>query len=147
MFNILLLAAQMVSVPVPRDKLPPVAPGARLSLVVADTVSQTDPQPLCADHCLSLYRGTFRNTVALAGPPLPERFAGRVLMGSPYNMPYRLALIVEHRDGQEPLIRDQAAFGDRSHEACFEEENSDTLAWQPQGERIILRRKVICVRE
>ena len=147
MLNILLLAAQLVSVPAPRDKLPPVASGARLSLVVADTVSETDPQALCPDGCLTLYRGTFRNAVVLAGPPLPERFAGRVLMGTPYNMSYRLAMIVEHRDGQEPLIRDQAGFGDRTHEACFENETVDTLAWQPQGDRILLRRKIICVRE
>ena len=151
MFDVfwLALTAQLVAVPSTRDgTLPPVDDPASLSLVIANTVSETDPMPLCSDEaCPSLFLGKFRNTEVLAGPPLPSNFSGRVRMGSSYNMSYRLAMIVEHRDGQEPLVRDQAGFGDRSHEACFEHEDAKSLGWRPAGERITLKRDIICVKE
>jgi hypothetical protein len=33
-------------------------------------------------------------------------------------MHYGLALILEHRDGREPVVRAMAGFGDRIHEAA-----------------------------
>jgi hypothetical protein len=145
----LLLAAQLVAVPVARGgALPPVGDPGRLSLVIADTVSETDPRALCPDRsCASLFLGKFANTEVLAGPHIASTFSARVRMGSPYNMSYRLAMIVEQREGQEPLIRDQAGFGDRSHEACFEHEDASSLGWRPVGERIVSRRNTICVKQ
>jgi hypothetical protein len=117
-------------------------------LVVADTVSETDPQPLCGTgHCNSLYLGRYANAVILAGPPVEREFTARVEMGSPWNMRYRLALIVEHRDGGEPLVRAMAGFSDRTHEACFDGRDTRTLGWQISGPRIVRRREVICVTE
>lgn len=142
-----LVAQAVVSVPAPprRELEPPADPG-RLSLVVADTVSETDPRPLCATRrCNSLYLARYADAVVLAGPAVERAFAARVEMGSPWNMRYRLALIVEHRDGQEPLVRAMAGFGDRSREACFEWRDTRNLGWQPSGPRIVRRDDVICV--
>jgi hypothetical protein len=144
---LLWLTAQLVAVPAAREgALPPVSDPTRLSLVIADTVSETDPRPLCSEQgCASMFLGKFANTQVLAGRPLAAKFSARVRMGSPYNMSYRLAMIVEHRDGQEPLIRDQAGFGDRSHEACFEDEDTISLGWRPSGKRIVSKHSTICV--
>ena len=145
-----LLAIQMVAVPVTDTgrHLPAVQDASQLSLVVAETVSETDPRPPCPDrNCSSLFLGKFKNTQDRAGGPVPAEFAGRVEMGSPYNQSYRLAMIVELRPGQEPLIRDQAGFGDRSHEACFEREDRKSLGWSPSAARVSLKRDVICVKE
>lgn len=144
----LVLTIQLVAVPGSREKaVPPVGDSTRLSLVVSDTVSETDPIPLCSDDsCPSLFLGRFKNTEVLAGPPVPSNFSARVQMGSPYNKSYRLAMIVEHRDGQEPLIREQAGFSDRSQEACFEREDAKSLGWRPSGGRVLNKRDTICVK-
>jgi hypothetical protein len=91
--------------------------------------------------------GRFKNAEVLEGPQTGKSFSARVKMGSPYNMSYRLAMIVEQRDGQEPLIPDQAGFGDRSREACFEREDAKSLGWRPSNERIHYIRDTICVRQ
>lgn len=145
----MLLSAQLLTIPTTREEhIPPVSDPARLSLVIADTVAETDPRPLCSEGmCTSLFLGQFKNVEVLAGRPVLSPFSARVRMGSPYNMSYRLAMIVEHREGREPLILDQAGFGDRSHEACFEHEDAASLGWRPSGERIIIRRNAICVKE
>lgn len=49
-------------------------------------------------------------------------------------MHYRLAMIVEQREGQEPLVRALAGFGDRSHEACFELRDTENLNWPITGQ-------------
>jgi hypothetical protein len=143
-----LVLAQAVSVPAaPRSQLDPPIDSARLSIVVADTVSETDPQPLCdGATCRSLYLGRYANSVVLAGPPLPRDFSARVEMGSPFNGRYRIALIVEHREGLEPLVRSMAGFGDRSHEACFDWRDT-AFDWPVSGPRIVKRRRVVCVAE
>jgi hypothetical protein len=56
-------------------------------------------------------------------------------------------MIVEHRDGAEPLVRSMAGFGDRTHEACFDWRDTDSFDWQVSGPKIIKRRRVICVAE
>lgn len=143
------LVFQTVSVPAPpRRQLEPPADPNGLSLVVADTISETDPQPLCdTGRCNALYLSRYANAVTLVGPPVEREFAARVEMGSPWNMSYRLALIVQQRDGQEPLIRGMAAFGDRTHEACFDLRDTENLRWQVSGPRIVKRNEVICVKE
>jgi hypothetical protein len=149
LFLAALLAQAVVSVPAPprRELDAPVDP-ARLSLVVADTVSETDPQPLCANgECNSLYLARYREAVLLAGPPVEPEFTARAEMGSPWNMHYRLAIIVEHRDGQQPLVRAMAGFGDRSHEACFDLRDTRNLGWQVMGPRIVQHGEVLCITE
>ncbi|HEX8643960.1 MAG TPA: hypothetical protein VF702_08615 [Allosphingosinicella sp.] len=145
----LLIAQAVVSAPAPpRRELEPPADPSRLSLIVADTLSETDPQPLCGEgRCNSLYLARYGNAVVLAGPSVGLEFTARVEMGSPWNMQYRLALIVEHRDGREPLVRAMAGFGDRTHEACFDWRDTRNLGWQVSGPRIVLRREVLCVTE
>ena len=144
----LILAQAVVSIPAspPAEPLP--APGGadRLSLVIADTVSETDPQRLCDQpDCTSLYLGSYRNAVVLAGLPVGQEFEARIEMGSPWLRPYRLAMIVEHRDGREPLVRAVTGFHERTGEGCFETRDTDALEWAPEGPGITVRRRVICV--
>jgi hypothetical protein len=144
----LFLAQAMVSVPAPprRELDAPVDPN-RLSLVIADTVSETDPQPLCDRGCNSMYLARYANAVLLAGYAVEREFAARAEMGSPWNMHYRLAVILEHREGREPLVRAMAGFGDRTHEACFDWHDTHNLGWDVSGPGIIRRGEVICVTE
>ena len=143
-----LLLAQMVNLPAaPRTEVEPPIDPARLSIVVADTISETDPHRVCeGSRCRSLYLGRYANGVVLAGPPLPPDFTARVEMGTPFNQRYRLALIVEQREGQEPLVRSMAGFGDRSHEACFDWRDTD-FDWAVSGPNLTKRRRVVCVTE
>jgi len=54
----LVIAQALVSVPAPPRQAPePPLDTSRLSIVIAETVSQTDPQPLCARGCNSLFLG------------------------------------------------------------------------------------------
>lgn len=145
----LLLAQAVMSVPAaPRRELAPPTDLARLSIVVADTAGETDPKPLCRrSDCLSMFLGSYVNAVVLAGPPIGPRFKARVEMGSPFIQRYRLALIVEQRPGQEPLVRSMAGFGDSSHEACFDWRDTEGWKWEVAGPRIVKRGAVICVAE
>lgn len=144
----LLVAQAVVSVPAPpRRALEPPVDTGRLSVVVADTVSETDPQPLCKRDCNSLFLGRYANAVTVAGRPVEPEFAARVEMGSPWNMHYRLAMIVEHRPGREALVRAMAGFGDRDHEACFDLRDTEKLGWAVSGPRIVKHGLVTCVRE
>lgn len=116
--------------------------------MIADTVSETDPQPLCAQpNCRSLFLGRYRNAVVRAGLLLASDFAARIVMGSRWNMAYRLAMIVEHREGQEPLVRAVAGFGDRRREACFDPRDIEPLGWQVEGSGIVHRNRALCVTE
>lgn len=125
---------------------PPVA--ANLSLVIADTVEQVDPQPLCAQaNCTSLFLGTFRHGHVLAGQAMPAMFAARLEMGSPFLSRYRLALIVEQRPDAEPLVRAQAGFNVRTGVACFEPADVRSLGWTPSGAGISVKGDLICVKE
>jgi len=94
-----------------------------------------------------MYLARYANAVVRAGRPVEPEFAARVEMGSPWNMRYRLALIVEQRDGQETLVRAMAGFNDRTHEACFEWRDTRNLGWQVDGPGIVRRRDIICVTE
>lgn len=123
-------AAQPVQVPVP-DEVPdrrapngflyrPVA-GSALSLVIADTVTQTEPRRLCMRvGCRSIFKASFRDAVTLAGELLPHDFAASLEMGSPYPQSYRLALVVERRPGQALLVRASRGFHYLTKLACFE---------------------------
>jgi hypothetical protein len=145
-----LLAQAVMNVPAHSPAAAPGVPAdpARLSLVIADTVSETDPQPLCdRPDCTAMFLGRYRNATILAGPPLAAAFAARVEMGSPWNRPTRLAMIVEQRDGREMLVRAMAGFNLRTGEACFEAHDTDGLGWHPEGPGIVTRRDAICVRE
>jgi hypothetical protein len=146
----LLFAQAVVSVPAisPAELFRAPADPAQLSLVVADTVSETDPQKLCAqDNCTSLFLGRYKDARTLAGVALPTQFAARVEMGSPWNMPYRLALIVEQRPGMEPLVRAMAGFNLNTSEACFDVRETDALRWSPEAPEIIRHNAVTCVKE
>jgi hypothetical protein len=129
----------------PPGALPP-ADAARLSLVIATTVSETDPQPLCdRPNCTSLFLGQYRDARTLAGPAVGPEFRARVEMGSPWNMSYTLALIVEDRPGQEPLVRAMAGFNQRTGQACFESDETRALNWAPEGSGLSQANGRICV--
>jgi len=147
----LLLAAVEVMAPAVSPVQSPLsvpADPAQLSLVIVDTVSETDPHPLCPQaNCTSLFLGAYRNAAVKAGLPLAREFTARVEMGSPFITPYRMVLVVERREGAEPLVRAIRGFNNRTHEACFENGEMDGIDWQPQGEGISYKGKVLCVVE
>ena len=71
------LAQAMTAVPAysPPASRPHYDP-AMLSIVVADTVKQTDPRPLCArPDCTAMFLGTFMKARTLAGLTVGEKFA------------------------------------------------------------------------
>ncbi|MFN3726772.1 MAG: hypothetical protein ACK4SZ_10760 [Allosphingosinicella sp.] len=145
----LLLLAQSVAVPAvsPPRAHPAVAPDS-LTLVVADAIEQTDPQPLCAaPDCTSMFLGRFDNARVLAGAGLPQAFTARLEMGSPYISRYRLALIVEQRPGNEAIVHDVAGFNSRTGIACFDHMDTGRLGWTPTGAGITTERGIICVTE
>ena len=145
----LLLLAQSVAVPAvaPPRVHAAVAPDS-LTLVVADAIEQTDPQPLCAaPDCTSMFLGRFENARVLAGADLPQVFTARLEMGSPYISRYRLALIVEQRPGNEAIVHDVAGFNSRTGIACFEHMDTTRLGWTPTGTGITTERGNICVTE
>jgi hypothetical protein len=145
----LLLFQAVLNVPAysPPGALPPVD-SARLSLVVATTVSETDPQPLCdRPNCTSLFLGRYQDARVLAGTMTGSAFSARVQMGSPWNRPYRLALIVEERPGGEALVRALTGFSLRTGQACFERSETDPLGWTPEGPGVTVANGEICVRE
>lgn len=144
-----LLALQALSVPArsPPGTAPAPVP-ERLSLVIATAVSETDPRPLCDDPtCTSLFLGRYGAAETLAGPVTPTEFTARVEMGSPWNQRYRLALIVEQRPGQEPLVRAMTGFNSRTGQACFEAAAVRDLNWSPEGTRISRDGGGLCVSE
>lgn len=143
-----LLAQAVVQMPIvsPVEPVFPPADPAKLSLVLVQTVSETDPQPLCPQpNCSSMFLGRYKDAVTLAGPALPSEFTARIEMGSPWNMPYRLALIVEQRDGQEPLVRAETGFNVRTGEGCFEGRQTEPLNWRPVGEGFHWQHRALCL--
>ncbi len=121
---------------------------AALSLVVARSGKQDDPQRLCAEPgCTALYRGTFDNAATIAGKPLPKNFTARIEMGSPFISRYTLALIVEHRADGTMLVRAQQGFHGQTHLACFEPAEVRKLDWHPQAARISGSGDKLCVAE
>jgi len=144
------LTQAVVSVPAysPPGALPPPADTGRLSVVVATTVSETDPQALCdRPNCTSLFLGRYRDARTLAGPPVDPEFSARVEMGSPWNMSYRLVLIVEERPDQERLVRAMAGFNQRTGQACFERREIAALDWTPEGAGLSRTNGTLCVTE
>lgn len=144
----LLLTQAVLNVPAysPPGALPPATDAGRLSLVVATTVSETDPQPLCdRPNCTSLFLGQYRDAHTLAGPALDPVFTARVEMGSPWNQPYKLALIVEDRPGQERLVRALAGFNGRTGQACFDRRETAALNWTPEGAGLTNTNGTLCV--
>ena len=146
----LLLTQAVLNVPAysPPDGLPPVADPGRLSLVVATTVSESDPQPLCdRPNCTSLFLGRFEDARTLAGPAIAPEFSARVEMGSPWNRPYRLMLVVEERPGSEPLVRALTGFSRQTGQACFEPGEMERLGWSPEGPGISASDGKVCTTE
>lgn len=142
-----LLAAQAISVPAysPPGAMPPAVP-EHLSLVVATTVSETDPQALCdRPNCTSLFLGRYTAARTVVGSAVETDFAARVEMGSPWIRPYRLALVVEQRPGAEPLVRAMTGFSDRTRLACFDAAQLTDLGWAPEGEGVTRANGDICV--
>lgn len=145
-----LLTQAVLNVPAysPPGAVPPPANPARLSLVVATTVSETDPRPLCdRPNCTSLFLGRYSDGRTLAGPALDPAFSARVEMGSPWNQPYRLALIIEERPGDERLVRTMAGFNNRTGQACFDRDELAALNWTPQGTGVSETGGRLCVTE
>lgn len=145
-----LLTQAVLNVPAysPPGALPPSADAARLSLVIATTVSETDPLPLCdRPNCTSLFLGRYRDARTVAGPAVEPEFSARVEMGSPWNRSYRLALIVEDRPGQERLVRAVAGFRADSGQACFDSGDTRPLGWAPEGAAVSTASGAICVSE
>jgi hypothetical protein len=144
----LLMAQALVQMPLvnpTRPTLPPANPD-KLSLVVVQTVSETDPRPVCAEmNCTSMFLGRYRDVPTLVGPGFGVEFSARIEMGSPWDRPYRLALIVEQRDGQEPLVRAVTGFSDSTGVGCFQLEDTGPLNWRPSGSGITLKGEAICV--
>lgn len=148
LISALLLTQAVLNVPAysPPGALPPAADVGRLSLVVATTVSETDPHPLCdRPNCTSLFLGQYRDARTLAGPAVDPEFSARVEMGSPWNRPYRLAMIVEDRPGQERLVRVLAGFNQRTGQACFDGGETRPLNWAPEGPGVTDADGRICV--
>ncbi len=146
----LLLTQAVLNVPAysPPNALAPAADATRLSVVVATTVSETDPQPLCdRPNCTSLFLGQYRDARTLAGPAVDPEFSARVEMGSPWNMPYTLALIVEDRPGQERLVRAMTGFNGRTGQACFDRLETAALNWMPEGAGLTNTNGTLCVTE
>jgi hypothetical protein len=144
----LVLAQAAIIVPAASPARPFAAPADpdRLSLVIVQTVSETDPRPLCdLPNCTSLFLGRYRDAHTLAGPSLAAEFSARIEMGSPWIRPYRLALIVEQRDGDEPLVRATAGFNLSTGEGCFEAGETAALHWRPMGPGVTLKGEAICV--
>ena len=140
----------VVAQPLPDGPAPEAFPWtpdpATLSLVVARTVEQSDPRPLCPQrNCTSLYRGTFSDTKTIAGMPLPRDFAARIEMGSPFISHYTLALIVERRPDGELLIRAQRGYDTRTHQACFDPAEIKRLGWRPSAESVVSTGNQLCV--
>lgn len=148
------LAQAVVHVPVappPAGSSPLDTPAdpAALTLVVADSVAQTDPRPLCASPaCASLFLTRWKNARTIAGEPLGEAFAARMVMGSPFMSQARIVLVIERRDGDEPLVRAARGFNSRTGEACFEngEWGPVGTAWRPESPAITWRQNYPCVK-
>ena len=146
----LLLSQAVLNVPAysPPGALPPVPDTGRLSLVVATTVSETDPLPLCdRPNCTSLFLGRYRDARTMAGPAVGPEFNARVEMGSPWNQPYKLVLIVEERPGQERLVRAMAGFNRSTGRACFDRREIAALNWLPDGAGLSQPNGTLCVTE
>jgi hypothetical protein len=149
-----LLAQVVVQVPVmkaPRDAGNPLsvpAEAERLTLVIAETVTQIDPIALCPDgNCTSLFQGTFKQAVVVAGLPLAETFTARIEMGSPFDQSYRAVFVVEQRDGKEALVRAMRGFHYQTQLACFDAGELRGIDWKPEGPNISYRGNVLCVKE
>lgn len=142
--------AQTIEVPAKpgRDPFPQPADAATLSLVVADAIAQGDPQPLCSDPtCTSLFLGRFAKARTIAGPPLSAEFAARLEMGSPFDRPYTLLMIVERRAGGELVVRADAGFNVRTNEACVSLADAKALDWAPAAAGVTRRGQSLCFKE
>jgi hypothetical protein len=125
------------------------APGERLSLVIAETGRQDDPQPApcapdgsCGD---SFFRAEFRGAHLVAGASLPSAFDARLRLHTPLITRSTLALIVEHRPDGSLLVLRRAGFNGRTGIACFREPDEHPVAWTPLGPQIRWEKDILCV--
>lgn len=156
MLSLLAVAAQSVMtlptiVRCPAEQVvPPPAPAeGSLSLVIATTGTQDDPQPARCDPDGTggdfNYRSTFSAARTLAGAPLGGSFEARLKLRTPYISRYRLALIVERQGDGSLLVRRQTGFNGRNGIACFEGQDEWPVNWQPEAPEIRREGKVLCV--
>jgi hypothetical protein len=142
----LFAAAQAVmSVPaMPAPALPPVT--SDYSIVVARAVRQSDPIPIdCGtEFCTSWFLGNFDQARNVAGAPLPSGFNARIEMGSPFNMQYRLLLLVAREADGTLRVRSQTGFDGRTNEGCFDARDTVALKPEPSGPDLFKRGRAIC---
>jgi len=119
------------------------------SIVVATTVRQTDPRPIhCAEQpCTSWFKAEFENARTIAGSPLPAKFVAELEMGSPFDKPYEMVWIVEHRGDGALRINDTVGFYTDTGEACFGPEIAALFPGFETVPRLVRRRKALCVKE
>ena len=145
------LAQATMSVPAyspPERAVPRHYDTVALSIVIADTVTQTDPRPLCARvDCTAMFLGTFKKARTLVGPPLGEEFAARLEMGSPYDRSYRLAMVIVSKPGGEREVLATRGFHYQTHLACFDREDFDPLGWHPEAPGLTYDHGQLCVAE
>jgi hypothetical protein len=121
---------------------------AVLSIVVADTVRQTDPRPLCArPGCTAMFLGTFRDARTLAGVSPGTAFAARIEMGSPFEQSYRLAMVIARQPNGDIEVLSTHGFHYQTHLACFDRKDTDALGWHPEGPGLSHDHGQICVSE
>jgi hypothetical protein len=149
---IALLANTVVQQPLPAgaapDAFPQPADTAALSIVVAQTVDQTDPQSICPQaYCTSLFLATFKTVRTIAGPELPAEFAARMEMGSPYIARYTIAMIVERLPNGSLIVRASRGFHWQTHEACLDLVEAKAVGWVTSASGATRRGDEICVTE
>jgi hypothetical protein len=151
MFGLLLLAQATVAMPAyspPTPADPPRYDPATLSVVIANTVSQTDPRPLCARaDCTAMFLGTFKDARVLVGPSPGEKFAARMEMGSPFDQHYRIAMVIVHKHDGEIEVLTTRGFHYQTHLACFERSDTDPLNWHPEARDLSYDHGQLCVAE
>ena len=152
MIAAIVMLANMVAQPLPvgpkPDAFPAPADPAALSVVVAQTVDQTDPKPICPQpYCTSLFRATFTNARTIVGPAVPEKFAARMEMGSPFNMTYTMAMLVEHLPDGSWIVRTSRGFDFQTHEACLDLVEGKAIGWTVSTPGVTRRGDEICFKE
>lgn len=145
-----LLANAVVQQPLPAgpapDAFPQPADTAALSIVVAETVDQTDPQSLCPQaSCTSLFLATFKTVRTIAGPEMPAAFAARMEMGSPFDARHTIAMVVERLPNGSWIVRNSRGFHWQTHEACLDLVEAKAVGWVTSASGATRRGDEICV--
>ena len=143
---LLILAQAVMHVPVTGSGAAPNR-AAEHSIVVATAIDQTNPRAIACGEpaCTSWFTARFGEGETIVGRPLPPKFSADLEMGSPYDQPYRLVLVVEH--GPDGLrVVDQLGFHYETHDACFGPAIA-ALFPDAAGERLVRMGRTLCVKE